>query len=88
MKKVSTLKINPLLKACHYEFYFGVSRRTAYRMIDADRILLNKQRLTFLDFYMLHEAFPAPNFTPNWVTMVYADFVPKVPKLPVCAIYG
>lgn len=87
MRQIQTLSINPIAKAAHYQYHFNVSQRTAYRMLDIDKEVLNKKHITFLDFFTLYEAFPAPNFKPHWVTMVCPQNLPTSPKMPVSASY-
>ena len=56
------LKINPIVKTSHYQFYFDVCRTTAWRMFKADKQELKKRRMTFGDFFLLYGGFPCPKF--------------------------
>ena len=64
-----TLKINPKIKATQYQYYFGVSYSTAKRLLSSDKKEHRKPLFTFLDFYMLYDAFPDPKFNANWLTV-------------------
>lgn len=58
------LKVNPIVKRSHYIYYFDMSPSTAYRSMTTDKKLLEKNRITFEDFYLMYEAFPCPKFNP------------------------
>lgn len=76
--EITTLKINPRVTNVHYQYYFNVSEATACRMLKTDKIVLNKRRISYLDFFALYEAFPDPKFIPYWVTI---SCPPKLSKL-------
>lgn len=63
------LRINPLIKAWHYQFYFNISYCTAKKMLIVDKITLDKKMITYLDFFKLYEAFPDPQFKPVWAVI-------------------
>lgn len=69
MELLQTLKINPILKPRHLQFYFGVSQPTASRYMKILRECIGKKLLTFMDFFREYEAFPEPRFKPIWIQL-------------------
>lgn len=63
------LKINPIIKPKHYQYYFALSQRTASRFYNADLKYLNKRFITYQDFYNMYEVFPDPKFIPIYIKL-------------------
>lgn len=66
MRTEISLRINPVVKVCHYQYYFDLSRNTASKYLRIDLAALGKAFMTYEDFYTLYNAFPDPKFTPIW----------------------
>lgn len=66
MKRIQVLTINPIVKPAHYIFFFSCSKRQASRYLANDKIILNKERITFMDFFNNYGGFPDPKFIPKW----------------------
>jgi hypothetical protein len=64
--KSKYLKINPLLKPRHLQYYHSVSQRQASRLMQYYRDVTGKQMPTFQDFYNVNGVFPCPLFKPSW----------------------
>ncbi|SKA21236.1 hypothetical protein SAMN04488132_11712 [Sediminibacterium ginsengisoli] len=76
----TTLAHNPVCKPAHYQFYFGVSRRTATRYYATDKAALGRCRLTYMDFFRRYDAFPDPQFRPKWIETECAKMRQNAPK--------
>jgi hypothetical protein len=65
------LKINPLVKPKHYQYYFSLNQRSASRYYNKDLNYLidikNIRLYTFQEFYELYNAFPDPKFIPIYI---------------------
>jgi len=64
---MQALRVNPICRTRHYQFYFNVSRTTAWRMQRDDKVILQKRMVTFQDFYVMYGGFPDSKFHPVWV---------------------
>lgn len=69
MESLQTLKVNPILKPRHLQYYFQVSQPTASRYMKILRDSIGKKLLTFMDFFNEYSAFPEPRFKPSWVSI-------------------
>lgn len=80
MESLQTLKVNPLLKTSHYQFYFSAPERTARRLFSIDRDSWGKRIATFFDFFTEYGAFPDPRFKPVWISLPTPENRPNRPK--------
>lgn len=61
------LKVNPILRASHLKYYFNVSEKTAYKILNTMKDALGRNIVTFQDFYNQFESYPDPQFKPKYI---------------------